>query len=117
MAPSGRAAPAPGREAGRAGALQFPEPAGGPTASLSVEPARATPALPGPGPVGVPAALGEVTAIALGEVTRRHLARVLEQSQGTLLLACVEAAGGDPGGRWRLVLDGARLELSRTTEP
>jgi hypothetical protein len=48
--------------------------------------------------------------IPLGEVTRRHLARVLEQQQGALLLACVEVGGGDPQGRWRLTIGDARLE-------
>src|SRR4029453_19037762 len=57
-----------------------------------------------------PAALVVGAPIPLGEVTRRHLARVLEQQQGALLLCCVELGGGDPQGRWRLTIGDARLE-------
>jgi hypothetical protein len=69
---------------------------------------------PGDGPPPLPASRPQPAAaaapIALGPVARAHLARALEQSQGALLLCCVEAAGGDPGARWRLVLEQARLE-------
>jgi hypothetical protein len=80
-----------------------PTPVAPASGSLPTVPAApVTPGAPWAAPQGRP--------IPLGEVTRRHLARVLEQQQGALLLACVEMGGGDPQGRWRLTIGDARLE-------
>jgi hypothetical protein len=48
-------------------------------------------------------------AVPLGEVSRRHIARLTEQTQAGLLLAIVESAGADPNRNWRLLITGAAM--------
>lgn len=56
--------------------------------------------------------------IPLGEVARLHLARILEQTQGLVLMALIEQAGGDPRAPWALRLDAVTLvREERPTAP
>ena len=58
-----------------------------------------------------------VEQVALGEVARLHLARLLEQTQGLVLMALVEQAGGDPRAPWALRLEAVTIVREERPAP